>query len=271
VEHGLVNLEISDAVLAARVQAGDRSAYDELVRRHMRQAFAIAYRIVRNQQDAEDTVQDAFIAALVAIQSFDTARPFAPWISRIVARKALNALEKRRVRNSDSLTHEMSDGRATPYDDAARTQVAVRVRAALTRLPPRQRTIVELVELEGTARLTPRTCSASHPQPRAGTCTRRATRCGRCLLRLWQNRWRQRQFRGFSFLTASERGFTPRSQRSQRLVVAFPPSSGTLKHVMFQCSGSERKRVGQRCDPPLRPWRERTKNSHEEQHTKASY
>jgi RNA polymerase sigma-70 factor, ECF subfamily len=148
-EHGLVNLEISDAVLAARVQAGDRSAYDELVRRHMRQAFAIAYRIVRNQQDAEDTVQDAFIAALVAIQSFDTGRPFAPWISRIVARKALNALEKRRVRSSDSLTPDLSDGRATPYDDAARAQIEVNVRAALTRLPPRQRTIVELVELEG--------------------------------------------------------------------------------------------------------------------------
>ena len=144
----MVNIEISDAVLAARVQAGDRSAYDELVRRHMRQAFAIAYRIVRNQQDAEDTVQDAFIAALVAIRSFDTARPFAPWISRIVARMALNALEKRRVRNSDSLTPDLSDGRATPYDDTARTQIATRVRAALTRLPPRQRTIVELVELQ---------------------------------------------------------------------------------------------------------------------------
>jgi RNA polymerase sigma-70 factor, ECF subfamily len=145
----MVNIEINDAVLAARVQTGDRSAYDELVRRHMRQAFAIAYRIVRNQQDAEDTVQDAFIAALVAINSFDTTRPFAPWISRIVARKALNALEKRRVRSSESLTPDLSDGRSTPYDDAARTQVAVRVRAALTRLPPRQRTIVELVELEG--------------------------------------------------------------------------------------------------------------------------
>ena len=143
------NSEISDAVLAGRVQAGERAAYDELVRRHMRQAFAVAYRIVRNQQDAEDTVQDAFVAALVAIHTFDTARPFAPWICRIVARKALNALEKRRVRQSDALTPELSDGRATPYDDAARTQIAVRVRAALTRLPPRQRTIVDLVELEG--------------------------------------------------------------------------------------------------------------------------
>jgi RNA polymerase sigma-70 factor (ECF subfamily) len=143
------NSEISDAVLAGQVQAGERSAYDELVRRHMRQAFAIAYRIVRNQQDAEDTVQEAFVAAFVAIHSFDNARPFAPWINRIVARKALNALEKRRVRQSDALSPDISDGRATPYDDAARTQVAARVRAALTRLPPRQRTIVELVELEG--------------------------------------------------------------------------------------------------------------------------
>jgi RNA polymerase sigma factor (sigma-70 family) len=141
--------EISDGVLAARAQAGDRGAYGELVKRHMRQAFTIAYRIVRNQQDAEDTVQDGFIAALAAIQTFDVARPFAPWISRIVARKALNALEKRRVRQSDALTPDISDRRATPFDDASRTQIAKRVRTALTKLPPRQRTVVELVELEG--------------------------------------------------------------------------------------------------------------------------
>jgi RNA polymerase sigma-70 factor (ECF subfamily) len=139
----------SDAMLAERAQAGDRSAYGDLVKRHMRSVFAIAYRMVRNQQDAEDIVQDAFIAALAAIQSFDITRPFAPWIARIVARKALNALEKQRVRQSDALSADLSDGRATPYDDAARTQVSTRVRAALLRLPPRQRAIVEMVELEG--------------------------------------------------------------------------------------------------------------------------
>jgi len=58
--------------LVTRVQHGDREAFDELARRHARRAFAIAYRILRHTQDAEDLVQDAFIAALDGIGTFST-------------------------------------------------------------------------------------------------------------------------------------------------------------------------------------------------------
>ena len=77
--------------LVIRVQQGDREAFDELARRHARRAFAIAYRILRHTQDAEDLVQDAFIAALDGIGSFDPTRPFAPWFFKIVVNRALNA------------------------------------------------------------------------------------------------------------------------------------------------------------------------------------
>src|SRR5688572_19415975 len=82
-EHiGNTELE-QDRALVLRVQHGEREAFNELARRYARRAFAIAYRILRQVQDAEDLVQDALIAALETIGSFDAARPFAPWFFKI--------------------------------------------------------------------------------------------------------------------------------------------------------------------------------------------
>jgi RNA polymerase sigma-70 factor, ECF subfamily len=138
----------TDAVLAARTQAGDRVAFGVLVMRHMRRGFAIAYRIMRHREDAEEVLQDAFVAALSGIQTFDADREFGPWFGRIVVRKALNAVEKRRRREREPLFADLADGRSAPDRDAARRQLSSRVRSALARMPPRQRQLIELVELE---------------------------------------------------------------------------------------------------------------------------
>ena len=84
--------------LIVRVQRGDKHAFDELARRYARRAFAVAYRILRHTQDAEDLVQDAFVAALDGIGSFDPSRPFAPWFFKIVVNRALNAASARSTR-----------------------------------------------------------------------------------------------------------------------------------------------------------------------------
>ena len=84
--------------LVVRVQHGDSEAFGELARRHVRRAFALAYRSLRHTQDAEDLVQDALIAALDGIASFDPSRPFAPWFFRIVVNRALNAASARSTR-----------------------------------------------------------------------------------------------------------------------------------------------------------------------------
>jgi RNA polymerase sigma-70 factor (ECF subfamily) len=114
----------------------------------MRRGFAIAYRIMRHREDAEEVLQDAFVAALSGIQSFDASREFAPWFGRIVVRKALNALDKRRRRERAPLLSDIADRRSAPDRDAARRQLSTRVRTALARMPPRQRQLIELVELE---------------------------------------------------------------------------------------------------------------------------
>jgi RNA polymerase sigma-70 factor (ECF subfamily) len=142
----------SDAALVARVQRGDREAFDGLARRYARRAFAVANRIVQNGADAEDVVQDSFIAAVNAIQSFDATRPFGPWFMRIVLNKALTALRSRTAESRHVRTAELSERDALAVSAEVlrdRAEIRDRFRAALRLLPERQQLIVQLADVEG--------------------------------------------------------------------------------------------------------------------------
>ena len=144
--------EPEEAALVARVQRGDPAAFDTLTRRYARRAYVVAYRVLRHPQDAEDLVQDAFIAALEAISGFDLARPFAPWFLRIVVNRALNARKSRAARERRIAPCEprADDAQATASEAwAERAEIRARFRAALQRLSTRQRLIVQLADLEG--------------------------------------------------------------------------------------------------------------------------
>lgn len=137
--------------LVLRIQRGDRAAFDELARRYARRAFAVAYRILRQTQDAEDLVQDAFIAALDAIDSFDAARPFGPWFFKIVVNRSLNAVSARSTRERHaSVIHLWNhDAGQVDFDPAERSEIRTRFQAAIARLPRHQRLIVELSDVDG--------------------------------------------------------------------------------------------------------------------------
>ena len=149
-EHiGNAELE-QERALVVRVQRGEREAFNALARRYARRAFAIAYRILRQVQDAEDLVQDALIAALENIGSFDAARPFAPWFFKIVANRALNAASARSARERHvTVIHLWGDDRDSGSDDAERLEIRERFRAALEALPRHQRVIVEMSDVDG--------------------------------------------------------------------------------------------------------------------------
>lgn len=74
---------------------GDRAAFEALVREYLPQAYRVAYGIVRNREDAEDVVQDAFVKAWRHLGTFDSERRFSPWFLQIVKRTALDALRKK--------------------------------------------------------------------------------------------------------------------------------------------------------------------------------
>lgn len=137
-----------DVALVERVRGGESAAFDELVSRHTERAFRIAFRVMRHREDAEDLVQDAWIAALRGIDDYDLARPFAPWFNRILVNRGLNARKRRTLRETDSLP-EIAASRHSPERDSERAELRRRVAAALDALPERQQVIVRLFELEG--------------------------------------------------------------------------------------------------------------------------
>lgn len=142
--------DADEAAAIARVQAGETSAFDLLVRRHMRAAFGVAFRILGHRQDAEDVVQEAFLAALANIGTFDPSRRFAPWLYRIVVTRGLNFRKSRSRRQTEALDEvAYAAGGADPESAAEHAGLRETVAAALQRLPERQRLVVQLFELDG--------------------------------------------------------------------------------------------------------------------------
>lgn len=134
-----------------RVRRGDSAAFDSLVSQYMRRAFAVAYRLLGNREDAEDLVQETFMTVLRKIDSFERGRAFSPWFFRILVNRGLNARKSRALRTSDELPEHAAAAGASPERSAEQAELRGRLRAALDGLPERQRVIVELFELEGFA------------------------------------------------------------------------------------------------------------------------
>jgi len=87
---------LSEKDLLLRIQKGDREAYGEVVKKHMRPAYFIALGFIHNPQDALDISQDAFVRAFRSISRFDAERPFFPWLYRILKNLCLDHLKKSR-------------------------------------------------------------------------------------------------------------------------------------------------------------------------------
>jgi RNA polymerase sigma-70 factor (ECF subfamily) len=141
--------ELTDAQLAQRVQRGDAAAFDTLVIRHMRRAHGVAMRLLGQSEDAEDLVQDAFVAALQKIDTFDTERDFAPWFYRILVNRCLNARKARSRRHTVDLPGEVATSAASPLVETERSELRAQLQRAMAQLPERQRIIVTMFDLEG--------------------------------------------------------------------------------------------------------------------------
>jgi RNA polymerase sigma-70 factor (ECF subfamily) len=139
---------MQDALLVERVLDGDAEAYGSLVSKHMRRAFAIAYRILGHREDAEDVVQDAFVRALERIDQLDR-RPFRPWFLRVVVNQALNFRRGRGVRATQPIPESAAGRGMLPDRATENADLRARLKAALDALPEKQRTIVQLSDLEG--------------------------------------------------------------------------------------------------------------------------
>lgn len=143
------------AALVQRAKAGDRTAFDELVRRYRARIFALILHLTGNESDADDITQEVFFRAYQALAQFAGRSEFFTWVYRIAVNRALNANRKRSRRSETSLEDPRlskaveADASGDPAKAAELRQTYSRLLQALDRLPSGMRTTVVLVALQG--------------------------------------------------------------------------------------------------------------------------
>ena len=156
---GAAVLELTDSVTETR-RTEDRRLFDQLVERHHRQAFSIAYRMTGNHADAEDLVQEAFIRAYRFFGQYRREMPFENWLYRIMSNVFIDTLRKRpkaRIRSLDEpvstnegeAPFEIADEAAGPEEAMLTKDLDVRIQHALEMLPHEFRLAVIYADIEG--------------------------------------------------------------------------------------------------------------------------
>jgi len=134
-----------DAALIARYRTGDRSAFDELVRRYQRPLYYLALRYVRVEADAKDVAQRALVKAYSALAGFRADSSFRTWLYRIAINLCLNHL---RDRKREEMRPEVDEALAAPPSGGDRALIererGALLRDAIAELPPKQRMVLEL-------------------------------------------------------------------------------------------------------------------------------
>jgi RNA polymerase sigma-70 factor, ECF subfamily len=120
-------------------QRGSSEALEILFRRHWSGAYRAAWVVVRDAGVAEDIAQEAFIAAVRALDRFDRRRPFAPWLHRIVVNRAIDAARSRALRHEVDAA-DAEDTAADPPLEPLSDELT----AALAELGPEHRAVIAL-------------------------------------------------------------------------------------------------------------------------------
>lgn len=153
-----------DKALVRAVQQGDEGAFRELFDRYHRRAFAVAFGVVKNKQDALDVVQEAFIKVHRHIQSFQGTSSFYTWLYRIVMNLSIDHVRRskkgRDLDYDDKVRREDSDVAGdgailpslldqNPRKTVLRRELSEAIQAALAELPEYHRAVILLREVEG--------------------------------------------------------------------------------------------------------------------------
>jgi len=144
---------VEEGELVKAAQAGDRAAFDEIVRRTYLDLFTLAARLTGNEEDARDVVQDAYLRAWRAIDKFRGDAQLSTWLYRITANCASTHLSRRRRNRTEplGLGFEPVESRydAQPEAAAESNLDLARIAAAVDALPPKLRAVVVLRDVYG--------------------------------------------------------------------------------------------------------------------------
>lgn len=150
-----------ELALVAKCQAGDTAAFNELVIHYRHRVFAMIYNMVRNEQDAWDLAQDAFLKAWKSIGRFRGQSSFFTWLYRIVMNVTIDSMRRRQIeggaefddaiglRNIEPAAVTAPREELEPGVRASDKEIRARIDAAIARLTPDHRAVIILREIEG--------------------------------------------------------------------------------------------------------------------------
>jgi len=155
---------IANEELVRRAKAGDLAAFEELVSRHERQVYSLAFRILQSPHDAEDVTQQAFLSAVENLAKFREESSFATWLYRIATFAALKVIRKRKGLDTvsleeatepqedyDSIPHPeyIADWKQSPGQLVERNETRRLLDDALAKLDEKHRLVFLLRDVEG--------------------------------------------------------------------------------------------------------------------------
>jgi len=131
-----------DYALLQRIARGEQSALEELIRRHERRLYHLAYRLLKDPLETEDALQEVFLKAYEFADRFKPISTVKAWLNRITANHCLNRLRQRVP--LDSLDNDygplpLASSEATPLEALEESDLARRLEGLLEALPEKQR------------------------------------------------------------------------------------------------------------------------------------
>lgn len=147
----------ADAALVRRTLAGEKRAFDQLVRQYQKPAVAVSFRLLGKTDDALEVVQEALLKAYRSLDTLQKPEAFAGWLMRIVTNLSLNRRRGRKTSAAlpldDLLSHGEADPQAggdspNPQRTAEGKELGEKLRLAMAELPEKQRLALELFTIE---------------------------------------------------------------------------------------------------------------------------
>ena len=151
------NEEWSDEQVVDRVRAGDTALYELLMRRHNQRLYRVARGILRDDAEAEDVMQDAYVRAFQNLGSFEGRARFSTWLTRIAVHEALSRVQKRSrfqsLDGSDSqygdLMNAVTSSDRSPEQKSYDLELSRVLEKAVLSLPDDYRVVFMLRDVEG--------------------------------------------------------------------------------------------------------------------------
>lgn len=143
-----VRAEPEDGDLVAMTLRGNREAFATLVQRYDRAVYHLAYRTLRDVEEARDAAQEAFFKAYRSLRTFKPGAKFSTWIFAITYHACCDRLNRRKHYAGNELP-ERADASPGPEQQVIALDEASRLRAAIESLPEKYRAVITLFHLQG--------------------------------------------------------------------------------------------------------------------------